>query len=68
MSARLIGKMGGSHDFRDDLKSSIYILLWVALMYSACSDREPVPAFLEGALDPQPRSNGGYSKADFLKG
>lgn len=69
MSARLIAHMVGSHDFRDDLESSIYVLLWVVLMYSECSDRAQVPSFLSSVLDPQPHGSiGGYGKADFLKG
>src|ERR1700678_4581090 len=69
MSARLIAQMVGSHDFRDDLESSIYVLLWVGLMYSECSNRAQVPSFMSTVLDPQPHgSTGGYGKADFLKG
>src|ERR1700678_2894635 len=69
MSARLIAQMVRSHDFRDDLESSIYVLLWVGLMYSERSDRAQVPSFLSTALDPQPHgSTGGYGKANFLKG
>lgn len=69
MSARLIGHMDGPHDLKDDLKSSLYILLWMALMFSKCSNTEQVPSFLSGVLDPQPNgSTGGYGKADFLKG
>ena len=69
MSARLIAHMVGSHDFRDDLESSIYVLLWVGLVYSECSDRAQVPSFLSSVLDPQPHGSiGGYGKANFLKG
>ena len=69
MSARLIGQMNGSHDLRDDLESSLYILLWMALMFSKCSNPGQVPLFLSRVLDPQPHGSiGGYGKADFLKG
>jgi len=36
MSARLISLTDGvqQHDLQDDLESSIYILLWMTLMYS----------------------------------
>jgi hypothetical protein len=61
--------MGVQHDFKDDLESSVYVLLWVILMYSEVSDRDPVPMFLSNIFDPQPYGlNGGYGKADFLKG
>ena len=56
------------HDFKDDLESSIYVLLWVALMYSEASDRDLVAAFLMNVLDRQPSgTTGGSSKADFLQ-
>ena len=69
MSSKLISQQNWQHDFRDDLKSSIYVLLWVTLMYSGCSDQEHVAPFMEGALDPQPHcKGGGLGKADFLQG
>ena len=69
MSARLIGNMEGQHDLQDDLESSIYILLWMALTYSECSDRSPVPSFMECVIDPPPRGKtGGFGKVDFLRG
>ncbi|KIM82818.1 hypothetical protein PILCRDRAFT_70281, partial [Piloderma croceum F 1598] len=37
MSAKLIGNLGGRHDLQDDLESSLYVLLWTALMFSECS-------------------------------
>ncbi|KAH8976970.1 hypothetical protein EDB86DRAFT_2784063, partial [Lactarius hatsudake] len=40
MSANLIGQINGVHDFRDDLESSIYIVLGVTLVYSETSDRD----------------------------
>ena len=68
MSARLIGNMEGPHVLVDDLESSIYILLWTALMYSECSDITQVPSFMEHVIDPQPHHNtGGYGKTDFLQ-
>jgi hypothetical protein len=69
MSAGLISGSSNLHDFRDDLESSIYVLLWTTLMYSEVSNRDVVPTFLSGVLDPQPYgNNGGFGKADFLKG
>jgi len=70
MSSALICNMTKHvHDFKDDLESSVYVLLWVALMYSEASDRDLVAAFLMNVLDPQPSgTTGGSSKADFLQG
>jgi hypothetical protein len=69
MSSRLINQPGVQHDFRDDLESSLYVLLWVVLMYSEVSDRDQVPLFLASVLDPQSYNNkGSFAKEDFLKG
>lgn len=69
MSSKLISQPIWQHDFRDDLESSIYVLLWVTLMYSSCSDAGHVVPFMEGVLDPQPHgTRGGLGKADFLQG
>ncbi|KAH9030573.1 hypothetical protein EDB83DRAFT_1848361 [Lactarius deliciosus] len=67
MSANLIGQINGVHDFRDDLESSIYVVLWVTLVYSETSDRDQAAALLASVLDPSGRT-GGYTKADFLQG
>jgi hypothetical protein len=71
MSANLIGQMNGmhtTHALQDDLESSIYVLLWMTLMYSETSGKSQVPSFLSGVLDPKPFGpTGGYGKADFLK-
>ena len=68
MSARLVARLDGVHSFQDDLESTIYVLLWMILMYSETSDRDRVPTFLSGVLDPQPHGEtGGFNKADFLK-
>jgi hypothetical protein len=70
MSGKLIFRDDSPHDFRDDLESTIYILLWVALMYSRCSDGEKAVGFLDTVLDPQPRhGHTTYTtKPDFLMG
>jgi len=69
MSGKLVAGSGGGHTFQDDLESTIYVLLWLILLYSETSDRDQVPPFLSGVLDPQPRkTSGGHSKADFLQG
>jgi hypothetical protein len=71
MSANLIGQMNGqntTHTLQDDLESSLYVLIWMVLMYSETSDKSQVPSFLSGVLDPKPYGpTGGYGKADFLK-
>ena len=71
MSGKLIAREG-PQDFRDDLESTLYILLWVGLMYSKCSNNEKVAGFLHNVLDPQPRDSDGHStyttKPEFLKG
>jgi hypothetical protein len=60
--------MEGKHDLQDDLESSIYILLWMALMFSESSDISQVPSFMEHVIDPQPHGNiGGFGKVDFLQ-
>ena len=70
MSADLIDQMNGkhtTHTLEDDLESSIYVLMWMTLMYSETSDKSQVPSFLSGVLNPKPYGPGGFSKADFLK-
>ena len=67
-SALICNETPHVHDFKDDLESSVYVLLWVALMYSEPSDRHLTAAFLMNVLDPQPSgTTGGSSKADFLQ-
>jgi hypothetical protein len=53
ISAELICE-GAQHDFRDDLESSVYVLLWMVLMYSAISDKALALLTLRGILNPQP--------------
>ena len=71
MSANLISQMNGektTHSIEDDLESSIYVLIWMTLMYSETSDKSQVPSFLSSVLDPKPYGpTGGFGKADFLK-
>lgn len=69
MSCKLISQPVWQHDFRDDLESSIYVLLWVMFMYSTCSQPNQAIPFLDNVLDPQPHAKGtGYTKSDFLRG
>ena len=69
MSSRLITSPGVQHDFRDDLELSIYVLLWMTLMYSEVSDKDQVPVFLATVSDIQPYNHsGGFTRSDFLKG
>lgn len=68
MSSKLVTGLYGVHNFQDDLESTIYVLLWMVLMYSETSDGDRVPTFLSGVLDPEPHmNNAGFGKADFLK-
>jgi hypothetical protein len=69
MSCKLITKTNWCHGFVDDLESTIYVLLWVTLVYGGCSQEADALLFMQNVLDPQPICGiGGYSKADFLKG
>jgi hypothetical protein len=73
MSARLINPPdhGVEHNFRDDLESSLYVLLWTTLMYSEVSHwhKNWVSSFLASVLDPQSYDgDGSCGKQDFLKG
>jgi hypothetical protein len=69
MSANLMSQPDVLHDFRDDLESSLYTLLWTTVMYSEVSDRDLVPPFLASVFNPQPyNGKGGGGKKDFLKG
>src|ERR1700720_4243143 len=72
MLGKLVGLMTEQHDLRDDLESSLYILLWLTL---ECSNSKQVPLFLAGVLDPQPhapkspdRKTSGLAKPGFVKG
>src|SRR6266852_5785476 len=69
MSAELISNRKARHNFKDDLESSLYVLMWVIMMYSPVSPQELVPTFLSGVLDLQAyREVGGMGKHDFLMG
>ena len=58
-----------THDFRDDLESSLWVLMWLFLMYSLCMNKDQVVLFFDSTLDPQVKGQmGGYNKADWLKG
>jgi hypothetical protein len=67
MSAALISELMGQHGVRDDLESSIYVLLWVASMYSETSNLEQVALFVKTVLNQLPLGGvGPLSKRDFL--
>jgi hypothetical protein len=67
MSAGLVSGIYVQHDFKDDLESSVYVLLWVTLMYSEVSQSDEVPMFLSEVLDPRPYGRcGGHGKESFL--
>ena len=68
MSAGLISG-SPTHDFKDDLESSVYVLLWTTLMYSVVPNKSLVQSTLSNVLDPEPyESKGGVTKIDYLKG
>ena len=52
MSGKLIA-LNEIHNFNDDLESTLYIMLWVALMFLECSDSTKVAGFVASVLDPQ---------------
>ena len=69
MSAKLISSPNAQHDFRDDLESSIYVLMWMTLMYSEVSERGQVEPFLSNTLNPPSYDDlAGFARQDFLKG
>ena len=58
-----------THDFRDDLESSLRVLMWLFLMYSPCTNKDQAVLFFDSMLDPRVKGQmGGYNKADWLKG
>ena len=68
MSARLIGDLKGQHDIHDDLESSIYVLLWMVLMFLECSGSKYIASFMAHVINLQPYGwNGGLGKIDFLQ-
>lgn len=68
MSAALVCQTGQQHELKDDLESSIYVLLWVALMYSKTSDSMQAFLFITHVLNHnQPFGTVGfYHKSHFL--
>lgn len=71
MSAALVSCMFQPmiHDYRDDLESSLWVLVWLFLMYSPCSDQEQATLFLKDTLDGSiTNDKGSFNKADWLKG
>ena len=71
MSAALVSAMFKpmTHTFVDDIESSLWVLMWIFLMYSSCSNKDQAILFLDNTLEPQTQNRqGGYNKADWLKG
>jgi hypothetical protein len=69
MSDALINNPNAQHSFVDDLESTVYILMWMTLMYSSINEPAQARLFLSNTLDPQPfEGKGGHAKSDFLKG
>ena len=68
-SKLLISDPNWRHDFQDDLESSIYVLMWMTLMYSEVSERGQVEPFLSNTLNPPSYDDlAGFARQDFLKG
>lgn len=53
MSASLVGLLDIPQCLMDDLESTLYVLLWITIMYSPCSDSSIILGFLDHTLDPQ---------------
>ena len=70
MSAALVAQLDMPQCVMDDLESTLYVILWMAIMYSSCSDISAIPAFLDHTLDPQIKwpEDCYMGKLDFLKG
>ena len=52
MSGKLTSGVPHIHDFQDDFESTIYILLWVSLMYMKTFNSKNITGFLNTALNP----------------
>ena len=70
MSAALVRNPNAPQTFVDDLESFLYVILWLALVYSPSSMSTPdLTSFINVVLDPkQYKGRGGNSKANFLIG
>jgi hypothetical protein len=68
MSSALINNPATNHTFIDDLESTVYILLWMILVYSSTdASLTQAKLFLNNVLDPHPiDGQGGHVKTDFL--
>jgi serine/threonine protein kinase len=52
MSTNLIMHLDAWHEFIDDLESSLYVLLWMVILYSPVTPKNRVPPFLATFLVP----------------
>lgn len=68
MSASLVRGDSKQQDYRDDLESFLYTLLWVTLMYSKSPEPDLAYSFLTSIFEPHPEVTRSIAKADFLKG
>ena len=51
----------------DDLESTLYILLWMGIMYSPCRGKDAVSVFINHCLNPLVSLNSNYTrKIDFI--
>ncbi|KAF8443808.1 hypothetical protein L210DRAFT_3735437 [Boletus edulis BED1] len=69
MSGALVYFTDAQHTVEDDLESILYVLLWVAVMYSPSTlTPEKRTVFINHTFDPRPIGGcGGVSKITFLK-
>ena len=66
MSAALVVHLDMLQCLQDDLESTLYVILWMAIIYSPCNHTYAVPGFLH--FDPQIEAQGCcYNKVDFLE-
>jgi len=69
MSAGLVSHKKDQHDFQDDLESTLWVLLWMTLMFSQVSNPDVMPTFLLNVLNPWPYlNNSSTGKMEFLIG
>lgn len=67
MSAALVAWLGTEQNLMDDLESTLYVLLWMGIMYFLCRDKEAVSAFINHCLNPIVSPDSSHTgKIDFV--
>ena len=67
MSAALVAWLGTEQNLMDDLESTLYVLLWMGIMYFLCRDKEAVSAFINHCLNPIVSPDSSHTgKIDFI--